>query len=356
VQFIGNFRYEDEQARVTSDFGTYYRDDERWEARGNVVYLDRRDGSRLEGPSVNYHRRGRGAREQEEAYADQRPRLTLVPRDSAGGPPEPYIVVADRLRTRGQDQMWAGGAVTIDRSDLRGRSDSLELDTGRAGTGALIGRAEIRRAAEDSFALTGRRIDLTLEREELTGVTGRDSAALRSRDLDLVADAIRLSLARRKVVQSLAWGTTRKPVALADAYQVRADSLAVDTPDEALKELRAFGNAWVGLRPDTAQGERDWLAGTRIIAQFEPTMKNGRRQSVLSRIEAVNAARSFFRQAAPQAGGRPTINYSTADRIVLTMEPGDSAKVRRVDMSGRVNGAQLTPDTIRADTTRRPRP
>jgi lipopolysaccharide assembly outer membrane protein LptD (OstA) len=46
VQFIGNFRYEDETARVTSDFGTYYRDSERWEARGNVV-ATAPDGRRL---------------------------------------------------------------------------------------------------------------------------------------------------------------------------------------------------------------------------------------------------------------------------------------------------------------------
>jgi hypothetical protein len=56
VYFVGNFRFEDEQSHVTSDFGTYYKDNERWEARGNVVYTDKLDGSTLRGPMVDYFR------------------------------------------------------------------------------------------------------------------------------------------------------------------------------------------------------------------------------------------------------------------------------------------------------------
>jgi len=263
--------------------------------------------------------------------------------DSAGRPGEPYVVVADRVKTRGPDLMWGGGSVTIDRSDLRGRGDSLQLDTGKEGLGALIGHAGIRRAAEDSFALTGARIDLELVKKELSAVTGRDSATLTSRDLDLSADAIRLRLEAKRVVQTLAWGSRRRPQALADEYQVRGDSLAVDTPGETLKELRAFGTAWVGFRPDSAQGERDWLAGDKIVAEFAPQTGGGKKKSALRRIEAQQSARSFYRIAATGAGtgDRPSINYSRADRIVLTMEPGDSLKVQRVEMVGRVDGIQL---------------
>lgn len=357
VQFIGNFRYEDVEAKVTSDFGTYYRDDERWEARGNVVYLNRKDGSQLKGPAVNYYRKIRGTRELEEAFADQRPTLTVVSRDSAGRTGEPYIVVADRVRTRGQDLMWGGGTVTIDRSDLRGRGDSLQLDTGKAGAGALIGHAGIRRAAEDSFALTAKRIDLTLVKKELSAVTGRDSAMLTSADLDLSADAIRLHLEAKQVVQTLAWGGIRRPQALAEEYQVRGDSLAVDTPHESLKELRAFGKAWVGFRPDSAQGERDWLEGEKITAEFAQQPAGSKKKSALRRLEARESARSFYRIAnAGAAGTRPSINYSRADRIVLTMEPGDSLKVQRVEMVGHVDGVQLEPLAQKPDSTRPRRP
>jgi hypothetical protein len=358
VQFIGHFRYEDKEAKVTSDFGTYYRDDERWEARGNVIYLDRRDGSLLKGPAVNYRRKLRGIRELEEADADQRPTLTVASRDSAGRPDEPYLIVADRLKMRGQDLMWGGGSVTIDRSDLRGRGDSLQLDTGKDGAGALIGHASIRRAAADSFALAGARVDLAFVKKELSAVTGRDSATLTSRDLDLSADAIRLQLEAKRVVQTLAWGKTQRPQALADEYQVRGDSLAVDTPEESLKELRAFGNAWVGFRPDSAQGERDWLSGSKVIAQFAPQASSDKKKSVLRRLEATESARSFYRiaSATAAAGGRPSINYSQADRIVLTMEAGDSLKVQRVEMLGRVNGMQLEPQLPKADSTKPKKP
>lgn len=354
VQFVGRFRYQDETTRLTSDFGTYYRNQERWEAIGNVVYLNTRDGSELRGPRVNYYRRSPGIRETEEAFAEQRPTLKLAARDSTGQREEPYLVVADRVRTRGQDLMWGGGNVTIDRSDLHGRGDSLQLDTGKAGAGALIGHAALRNAATDSFSLAGKRIDLELMKRELTGITGHDSATLTSKDLDLKADAVRLKLESRKVVQTLAWGKTQRPQALADDYEVRGDSLAVDSPGQVLKELRAFRNAWIGFRPDSAKGERDWLSGEVLIAEFVQRQTQTGSKSAIRRLEAKKSARSFYRVVDPKAPrGLPSITTAKADRIVLTMQLGDSAKVERVEMTGNVEGAQLEPRAVKPDSTRR---
>ncbi|MGQ0703786.1 MAG: hypothetical protein ACT4PM_11700 [Gemmatimonadales bacterium] len=359
VQFIGNFRYQDETARVRADFGTYIQMDERWEARGNVRYDNIRDGSRLEGPSVNYNRRVQGIHGLEEAFADQRPRLTLPVREEGARAPEPYVIVADRLRLRGQNRMWAGGAVTIDRSDLRGRGDSLELDTSPIGTGALIGRASIRRTAQDTFALAGKRIDLTLANRELTSVTGRDSSSVTSRDLELTAEAIWLRLVAKRVVQTTAWGKQPRPEAIAEDYLIRGDSLNIDTPGEVLRGFQSYGRAWVGFRPDTAQGQRDYIAGDSISAEFvaRDTVAPGQRRSALRRLEARHQAASFYRVTVQNApGGRPSINYSRADRIVLFMQPGDSVKVERVEMSGKVDGIQLEPTVARPDTARRPGP
>jgi len=364
VQFIGSFRYEDETAKVSSDFGTYYKDSERWEARGNVHYRDTRDGSELRGPSADYYRRSRGIRELEELYADQRPTLTLAARDSANRPSDPYVIVADRIRMRGENLMWAGGTVTIDRSDLKGRSDSLQLDTGTGSAGALLGRASIRRAAEDSFALAGKRIDLALTKKELSGVTGRDSATtLTSKDLDLSAATISLTLVNRKVTQTLAWGKTPRPRALADEYEVRGDSLAIDTPEEQLRELRSFGGAWVGFRPDTLQGERDWLSGDSIVATFSEYVGAAGKKAALRRLEANHSAASWYRiTKAGSPGGKPSLNYARADKIVLTLTGTDSLKVEKVVMTGNVDGMQLEPQLVRADSLRpkrdsvRPRP
>ncbi len=364
VQFIGHFRYEDETAKVTSDFGTYYKDTERWEARGNVNYRGIRDGSQLTGPAADYSRRIRGTREQEELYADQRPTLTLAARDSANRRSDPYVIVADRIRMRGEDLMWAGGTVTIDRSDLTGRSDSMQLDTGKGSAGALIGHASIRRAVEDSVAMAGKRIDLALTQKELTGVTGRDSATtLTSRNLDLIAAMISLRLQNRKVVQTLAWGTAPRPRALADDYEVRGDSLAIDTPGEQLKELRSFRGAWVGFRPDTLKGERDWVSGDAITASFAEFVGAGGGKAALRRLEANQSAASFYRVTrAGATGGKPSINYARADRIILTMHGTDSLKVEKVEMTGNVDGVQLQPQLLRVDSLRprrdtvRPRP
>ena len=354
VQFIGNFRYEDETAKVTSDFGTYYKDNERWDATGNVVYLNTQDGSKLVGPMATYRRRIRGSNDLEEVYAERRPTLTLAARDSANRVEEPYIVVADRIRMRGRDLMWAGGTVTIDRTDLRGRGDSLQLDSGKGSAGALIGHAAIRRAATDSFALAGQRIDLGLKQRELTRVTGRDSAKLTSKDLDLLSETIALILEARKVVQTLAWGKSPRPQALADEYEVRGDSLAVDTPNEQLKELRAFQRAWVGFRPDSLKGERDFLSGDTIVATFVQRRSPSGPKSTLERVEARRDATSFYRTyGTGNPGGLPHINYARADRIVLTMQLGDSVKVERVQMFGHVDGAQFQPQAARADTARR---
>lgn len=352
VQFIGHFRYEDETAKVTSDFGTYYKDDERWDATGNVVYLNTQDSSKLVGPMATYRRQLRGRNDLEEVYADGRPTMTLSARDSANRAEEPYIVVADRIRMRGRDLMWAGGNVTIDRTDLRGRGDSLQLDTGKGSAGALIGRASIRRAAADSFALTGKRVDLGLKQRELTRVTGRDSAKLTSKDLDLLAETIALVLESRKVVQTLAWGKAPRPNALADDYEIRGDSLAVDTPQEELKELRAFRGAWVGFRPDSLKGQQDFLAGDSVVATFVQRASPTGNTAALQRLEARQNAKSFYRMPSDNAGGLPSITYSRADRIVLTMQLGDSVKVERVEMFGSVDGGQFQPDAVRPDTAR----
>lgn len=354
VQFIGNFKYEDETARVTSDFGTYYKADQRWEANGNVIYLNSRDSSKLTGPMAVYRQKVRGVQELAEVYAERRPTLTLAAKDSANRPAEPYVVVGDRIRMRGEDLMWAGGNVTIDRTDLRGRGDSLQLDNGKAGAGALIGHASIHRAAADSFALAGKRIDLTLTKRELSSVIGRDTATLTSKDLDLTAENIKLRLEARSVVQTTAWGKAPRPQALSDDYEVRGDSLAVDTPGEQLKELRAYRNAWVGFKPDSGKGERDWLSGDTVVASFVQRSTPAGPKSALQRLEARRQAKSFYRiTGTGTAGGRPSINYAGADKIVLTMAVGDSTKIDRVEMVGNVHGMQLQPRIARADSSRR---
>ena len=93
-------------------------------------------GSTLTGPALDYFRVVHGVRDTLEMYATGRPKIRYVESDSAvgGKAVEPYLIVGDRVRFKGNDRIWAGGKVTVDRSDFAARSDSMRLDTGPGAT------------------------------------------------------------------------------------------------------------------------------------------------------------------------------------------------------------------------------
>jgi len=53
VQFIGNVHYRDSTVALDADNGTYFKEGERWEARGRVKTTNLVSGSTLTGPSVD---------------------------------------------------------------------------------------------------------------------------------------------------------------------------------------------------------------------------------------------------------------------------------------------------------------
>jgi len=139
VQFIGNVKYRDSTLTMDADHGTYYRNGEKWEARGRVTTRNLKTGSTLTGSALDYFRVVKGVRDTLEMFSTGRPRIQYATTSSGAKPAEPYIIVADRVRLKGSDQLWAGGKVTIDRSDFAARGDSLRLDTGKGNDGTLIG-------------------------------------------------------------------------------------------------------------------------------------------------------------------------------------------------------------------------
>ena len=207
VQFIGNVKYRDSTITMDADHGTYFRAGEKWQARGNVTTTNSKSGSTLVGPSLDYFREVPGVRDTTEMYAVGRPKIRYATLDSTGSQAEPYLIVADRVRLKGNDRIWAGGKVTVDRSDFAARSDSMRLDTGKGSDGTLIGgKPTLRGVGADSFSITGNRIDLTLDRRELTYLLAKGNGHTVSREWDLVADTIALDLNARKLEQTLAWG------------------------------------------------------------------------------------------------------------------------------------------------------
>lgn len=345
VEFIGNVRYADSSMVMTADRGTYRRDGERWEARGNVVTRSTA-GSTLRGPSLDYFRVLPGQREVAEVYAIGRPTIDYVPKDSTGRPQEAYVIVGDRVRMLGDDRLWAGGRVTVDRSDLAASADSMRLDTGKGQDGALVGSALIRGIGKDSFSLAGRRIDLRLEESELTYVQADGAARATSADWVLTADTVALDVNDRVLEQTLAWGKGGRPHAVSAEYEILADSLALDTPAKVLTEARAFTTAWVATGKDTTGAERDWLRGDTVTAQFARSDSSGGSRTVLRRVESRSAASSFYQVKNPGRPDTPSLNYARGERIVVLMRADSTGGVDRVDIAGKVDGVQLEPAKV----------
>lgn len=358
--FLGHVRYDDSSIAMTADNGTYYKDGERWEARGNVVTRNTGNGSTLRGPALDYLRPIAGVRDTAEMYATGRPRVEYVPTDSTGRRQEPYVIYADRVRFRGNDQVFGGGTVTVDRSDLHAKGDSLRLDTGPAQDGGVyarrVGEAEIDGKGATVFTLTGKRIDLTLTKNELTGVRSTGHAHAVNPDWDLVADTISLRLDHQHLVATDAWGDSLRPRAVSPGRDIIADSLAIDTPDQVLTEARAFGSAWIGGATDSVTHERDQLWGDSVVAQFVQRDSAGRKQSVLSRVESRHNARSYHLLAPGGACPGSPVSYIRGDRIVLFFRP-DGNDLDRVEVHGKVDGVQIEPvcapvDSAKADSLR----
>ena len=358
VQFIGHVKYRDSTLTMDADRGTYYKSGERWEARGSVNTKNLRTGSTLTGPALDYFRDVKGVRDTLEMYATGRPTIHYVESDSTvgGKAVEPYLIVADRVRFKGNDQIWAGGKVTIDRSDFAARSDSMRLDTGAGSDGTLIGgQPMLRGLGTDSFRLSGKQIDLGLIQRELSKVVAKGEGHAVNRDWDLTADTIAIDLGNRKLEHTLAWGKQTRPYAVSTSYAMRADSLALDSPGQLLKEVRGFGKAWLGGSTDSVTKDRDWMRGDTVIAQFAPSDSAGKKRAVLSRIVARAGAQSYHLERNARMPKRPSINYARGDVITVTMK--DPAKapgaggVDRVDIRGKVDGIQLEASS---DTTARP--
>jgi hypothetical protein len=342
VHFIGNVKYRDSTLTMDADNGTYYKKGEKWEARGHVSTNNLKTGSKLTGPALDYYRVVKGVRDTLEMYSTGRPRIEYTTADPGAKPAEPYIIVADRVRLKGSDRLWAGGKVTIDRSDFAARGDSLRLDTGKGSDGTLIGSNPVMRGlGRDSFNLTGKRLDLRLSGRELTYVIAKGNGHAVSKEWDLVADTIGLDLKSRQLERTLAWGDSTRPYATSPAYAMRADSLALDTPGQQLKEVRGFGTAWLGGTIDPRTKQRDWMRGDTVVAQFVQRDSAGTRRAALSRIVARKGAQSFHLDPSPRYPDRPSINYARGNVIIMTMKQGVRSEVDRVDVQGLQDGVQL---------------
>jgi len=368
LDLIGQVRIRDTGLALDSRLASYYLRDERLEAHNNVVAVNRRTGSVLRGPNLRYMRAVKGIRDTVEMYATQRP--TVEYHQTAGGDSgrggtsqEPYIIVADRMRFKGDDRMWAGGTVTIDRSDFAARADSMMMDQTQ-GVGVLVGKPSVegrgRESAGDSaktYTLVGTRIELALTQRDIRAVKALGRGKATGADWTLTADTIDLRIANRVLQQTFAWGDSLRPHAISTLYTIQADSMAIDSPDEVLKESRSFGKAFSTAKRDslTPPKETDWIAGDTLTARFvqEQDSTTSRPRSRLRQIVSQGSARALThhpeKNDTTHAG--PAINYSRGHQIDLTML---ADRIDRVIVAGKADGVHLEPrPVVTADSLKR---
>jgi len=346
----------------------YFLRQERLEAHKNVVAVNRNSGSVLRGPNLTYYRALKGVRDTLEMYASGRP--TIDYRGTADSA-EPYVIVADRVRFKGNDRIWGGGAVTIDRSDFAARGDSMQLDQ-VAGFGLLLGKPRVEGKGAESYTLTGTRIELGLRGHDIRLVKALGDGVATGADWRLTADTIHLHIDRKKLQLAFAWGPKDSvhARAVSSSTTIRADSLALDVPDQVLTEVRAFGHAHSTMKRDsTARRDStpDWITGDSLTAHWAPPADpagGGARQpkSTLHRVVSRGSARAFTRQY-NQRDSLPSLNYSRGAMIDISLAGG---RIERVTVTGRADGVQLEPlppappDTTKkkapADTTKRKAP
>ncbi|HVO35112.1 MAG TPA: hypothetical protein VMT21_06070 [Gemmatimonadales bacterium] len=390
---VGHVHFQDTASVLDADRVTYYLRQERLYAEGRVYTKNLHSGSDLRGPNLDYYRAAPPLRDTLELYANGRPTIHFhsARRDSA--PPaaptdtEAFVVVADRTHMRGNDQMWGGGHVTVDRSDLAARGDSAQLDLGH-NEGALIGGTPVvDGTGKDAYHLTGRYIRFALTTShDIKQVVSEGDAFARGPDWRLAADTLDMALDSGKVQRAQAWGKHRRPDAVSGTHTIVADSLDIHMPAQIVRLVWAWGHARTTSRDTTARdttavraaaardtaahdttaargptlfrADEDWLTGDSLRAEFGVvTDSSGAKKSELDHLTAYGLARALYHVSnddhPEQSKG---VNYARAQRIDIAMK---QSKVSTVDFVGKTDGVYLEPlpppkpDSAAADSLRR---
>jgi hypothetical protein len=289
-------------------------------------------------------------------------------------------VVADRLHLVGEGYFEAVGNAEIDRDSLHATAQRAEY-TETVGLLQLEGRARVEGSTYD---LLGDQILLDLPGGAIRRVTARRSAVLTGDEIRLDAPVIFLYLADGLLDRLVATPMSpaaadsvseqpdstllAQPVATADEFVLRADSVDVRAPAQQLDRIFAVGRARgeslgrdslnVASLPPVARS--DWLEGDTIVATFEPVppapstdmspaADTASRDYELKELVASGTARSLYRLLPADSTVRPgvdppAVHYVTGTRITIAMAGGD---VDRMQVEGPTRGYHLEPAGVR---------
>lgn len=350
LYLIGNVHYTEPRAKVDSRRMTYWKNEERLLAEGDVVST-LPSGTTLRGPRAEYYRAIPNVRPHTRLIANGRPTISLVQVDSTGKKQPPVDVRADRVTMEADSLVYAGGNVDITRPDLHATGDSAFMDSGTE-LARLMRGPVIEGKADRPFTLTGTTIDVHSHQRQLERVISLGNAKAVSEDLDLRADTLDLRVTANKLERAYAWGPNGAR-AISPTQLITADSLDVRLPDQRIRQVVATHHALAQSDPDSTKirtKERDWLRGDTIVASFDSVFAPGDTSSKpqLAQLVARGGAQSFYHIAVAGAPiNKPAINYVRGRAITVTLA---NRQVQRVTVTEKASGVYVEPVVARAPT------
>ncbi len=348
--FIGHVDYREPRLSLKSDFLTYFQKEERLLAFLNV---DARlpTGTTMKGTSLEYWRPIARTRPKQRAIALGRPTMSIVEKDAQGKAQPPITVTGNTIWLDGDSVVASSGEVVVVRPELTATGDSLYLDGG-SGLLRIMRNPRIVGTKGRKFTLVGQTVDLLSRRRKLERVLAKTGAEAVSEDLTLKSDTIDLRVTDDLLQRALAWGTGRAH-ATSPAQTIVADSIDVSMPGQRMRTMHAVRAASAQGTPDTTKfrtTEKDRLTGDTIVATFDSVaVRDTAGKPQIRQLVAIGQATSYQLLPAQDTSLRiPAINYLKGDRITVSF---DSARVKKVDVVGKVAGVLAEPDS-----TQRPIP
>jgi lipopolysaccharide export system protein LptA len=354
LYLIGNVDYREPRLTLRSQRLTYWLNEERLRAEGNVD-ATLPSGTKLTGPEADYYRPAPDIRRTSRMIAPRRPTILLIETDSAGRRSDPTTVIANMVIMENDSLVYASGRVVITRTDSVAHADSAFMDGGRE-YARLMKSPRIEGKGEEPFTLTGSLIELYGSQRTLNRVESSGRALAVNNDVTLTADTLDLRLSESKMERVYAWGRSRAR-AVSPEYDIIADSLDIRMPGQQMRDVFAVRDAFAQSKPDSTRvrsSEKDWLRGDTIVARFDTTAapSDTIRRPRIRELVARGNARSYYQVATSEGrAGLPAINYVRGRVITVTFE---NQEVAQVSITEQAAGVYLEPPRAAAtDTTRR---
>lgn len=331
IHLVGNVLYRDSTRELTADWANYVGGPDVLYARGNVLLRDLANESRITGQELEYQRETPARPQALTIVRGGRP-YALLPPSARGGDPAAadtaaaVEVWADRFRFEGEELFIGQGNAEFRRGQLRGAADTARFEQ-LSEQIQLIGDA---RVEEEQYRLEGARINAFLPGDTLREVRALGEARLRSDDLNVASDQIRIALAGGQLERLEAWNpealaahrppATAEPadegaspdadtaqaaepaegaaldrapadrpvpvpavadsaslpraMAVAQDFTLRADSIEARADSGSIREIRAISRAFGERDADSLATRlptvvaRDWIQGDTIIGYF----------------------------------------------------------------------------------------